>query len=962
MSEKISKFTWVETYKEIVEFLKDKKNDQKVLIDLLKSVGVTGFNDQDSPDNEIELTEIDPFSFFCFINKYGSEKRIKILQNLSTKLNFEKVPLDDYGIPSTNPLKVRLFPFKFKRTNNEIDTLWELFFKAVNDEINDEIFNRVLKIENVGKTKLSEALFNINPEKYFPIDGPTRPYLKEQFQIEPDFDTFSEYQAILNKLREKTDKPFYEVSFNAWKGKHSEVNYWIFQGNPKAFDFEKGLKEDLIDNWTVTAHKDKIKSGDKVILWITGKNAGCYALAEVTHDPMVIKNSKDDHLWNNESKESLKVGIKITRNLVDRPILKENIIDLTEFSGLKVGNQGTNFILKETEYLKFLELADSMNKKKYWVYAPGEGAKKWDQFYDEGYMGLGWIDLGDLNQYETKQDIANKLMELDGTGKKKFNDATANWEFKHTISIGDIIIPKKGTSEYLGYGIVESNYYYDDTRENYKKCRRVNWKKKGIWKEDGGPIVQKTLTDITKYPEYVEKLIKLIGIENETKTKLPLNIIIYGPPGTGKTYRLKNEFFQKFTDEQSIQTKEEFCNELIQDLSWWEIISIVMLDLKKAKVQAIFDHPLIKAKANISETKTPKNTIWSLLQRHTKDDCPNVNFKKRDNPQFFEKDSQSNWTIDEEISKIETPDFYDVLEKYQKFTPQTDPKKRYVFTTFHQSFSYEDFIEGIKPRLVKTDEDLESQEVSYHIENGIFKNIVNKALNDPGKDYAIFIDEINRGNIANIFGELITLIEEDKRKNCDPEKDKNNGCKNYISAILPYSKTEFSVPENLYIIGTMNTADRSVEAIDNALRRRFSFLEMNPDPEKLSQEEFACEGINLEKLLFSINNRIEKLLDKDYCIGHSYFMNFRDRKNPFEDLKRTFSNKILPLLQEYFYGDWGKIMLVLGKGFIKKKVESVKFLETEDYDDFNGYDEKPVYNLTSSDSWTLDTFKNIYEQ
>ncbi|WP_299979352.1 AAA family ATPase [Desulfobacula sp.] len=407
---------------------------------------------------------------------------------------------------------------------------------------------------------------------------------------------------------------------------------------------------------------------------------------------------------------------------------------------------------------------------------------------------------------------------------------------------------------------------------------------------------------------------------NGGKMNLSLNTIIYGPPGTGKTYRLKNEFFEKFTDKQAIQTKEEFCDELIQDLSWWQVISIVMLDLKEAKVQEIFDHPLLQAKVSVSENKSPKNTIWAWLQRHTKDDCPNVNFKKRDNPQFFSKDNKSTWTIDEEIAKIEIPDFYEILEKYQNFKPQTESKKRYVFTTFHQSFSYEDFIEGIKPKLMKNEEDLESQDISYHIENGIFKNIVNKAINDPDKDYAIFIDEINRGNIANIFGELITLIEEDKRKGCD----------NYIPAILPYSKTEFWVPKNLYIIGTMNTADRSVEALDNALRRRFSFLEMNPEPAKLSQEEFACEGVNLEKLLSAINNRIEKLLDKDYCIGHSYFMNIRDQKNPLEELKMIFSNRILPLLQEYFYGDWGKIMLVLGKGFIGKKVESVSFLATED--------------------------------
>ena len=168
----------------------------------------------------------------------------------------------------------------------------------------------------------------------------------------------------------------------------------------------------------------------------------------------------------------------------------------------------------------------------------------------------------------------------------------------------------------------------------------------------------------------------------------PKGMLLYGPPGTGKTYRLKNEFFEKFTDEQSTQTKEEFCDELIQDISWWQTISVVMLDLKEAKVQEIFDHPLLQAKVRNSDNKTPKNTIWGWLQRHTKDDCPNVNFKKRDNPQFFNKDNKSTWTIDEEIAKAETPDFYEVLEKYQKFKPQIESKKRYVFTTFHQSFSY----------------------------------------------------------------------------------------------------------------------------------------------------------------------------------------------------------------------------------------------------------------------------------
>ena len=159
----------------------------------------------------------------------------------------------------------------------------------------------------------------------------------------------------------------------------------------------------------------------------------------------------------------------------------------------------------------------------------------------------------------------------------------------------------------------------------------------------------------------------------------------------------------------------------------------------------------------------------------------------------------------------------------------------------------------------------------------------------------------------------------------------------------------------------MNTADRSVEALDTALRRRFSFIEMNPEPAKLSSPEFKCAGIDLEALLKAINGRIEKLLDKDYCIGHSYFMTIKNRQVPLEEIKTIFQNKMLPLLQEYFYGDWGKILLVIGKEFVVTNKDSIKFLSTDSYEDFEEYDEKPIYNFTNPSNWTLDSFKSIYE-
>lgn len=208
-------------------------------------------------------------------------------------------------------------------------------------------------------------------------------------------------------------------------------------------------------------------------------------------------------------------------------------------------------------------------------------------------------------------------------------------------------------------------------------------------------------------------------------------------------------------------------------------------------------------------------------------------------------------------------------------------------------------------------------------------------VNKNGKPFVLIIDEINRGNVSQIFGELITLIEDDKRLGKDEA----------LEVTLPYSKEKFGVPPNLFIIGTMNTADRSVEALDTALRRRFSFEEMPPKPELIKQEgkleNGVLENIELDFLLNTINRRIEKLLDKDHQIGHSYFISVAN----FTDLKSVFQNKIVSLLQEYFFGDYGKIGLVLGKGFFEpiENDENI-FADFDDYDT-STFAERNIYRI-----------------
>lgn len=217
---------------------------------------------------------------------------------------------------------------------------------------------------------------------------------------------------------------------------------------------------------------------------------------------------------------------------------------------------------------------------------------------------------------------------------------------------------------------------------------------------------------------------------------------------------------------------------------------------------------------------------------------------------------------------------------------------RIDFVTFHQSFAYDDFVEGLRASTTDTGS------LTYKVEEGIFKRICQNV--ESGKPSVLIIDEINRGNISKIFGELITLIEDTKRQGEDEE----------LVVTLPYSKESFSVPKELHIIGTMNTADRSLVMIDTALRRRFNFIEMMPEPELLKN----IEGIDCPKLLQTINERIEQVLDKEHAIGHSFFIKCKTA----EDVINVFKNNLLPLLEEYFFDDFDKIQPILGNHFYEQ--------------------------------------------
>lgn len=288
----------------------------------------------------------------------------------------------------------------------------------------------------------------------------------------------------------------------------------------------------------------------------------------------------------------------------------------------------------------------------------------------------------------------------------------------------------------------------------------------------------------------------------------------------------------------------------------------------------------------------------------------------------------------QKIAKGET--YGAIKERYEEYAATGQIK----FTTFHQSLSYEEFVEGIRPVVVDkygNDSNIAHADttVIYRPYNGIFKSLCEKAAKSPSMNFVAIIDEINRGNISRIFGELITLIEESKRG---------------TTIILPYSQTEFSVPPNLYILGTMNTADRSIAMLDTALRRRFNFIEMMPEPSLLGN----CDGVDLCELLTALNERIEYYYDREHAIGHAYFMNNIGCITTIDELRGVFSTKIIPLLQEYFFDDYERIRLVLNDDNVFVECITPKYIKQFD----SG---QKLYRLGNPKNWNKEHFIKIYK-
>ena len=575
----------------------------------------------------------------------------------------------------------------------------------------------------VTKTKQFEEPFeslNIPFEDWINISN------VEWYELDEDERFTYQLQAGIRKVQDSKVK---QRVIDLWNNRNS--NYWIFQGNPNAFDFETAIRNNLLEDWTVSAHKDKIKIGDKVILWISGKNSGCYSLAEITSEPHNISNSKDSHLWKTEDKNPIKAGIKITHNIIDNPLLWIKIKGTKGLENLKVGNQGTNFSATKKEYKTIYDLikesresdnTEDMQPKNILLYGPPGTGKNYNSI--------------------------DKAVEIASRERFNLNNHTANKNIFDELR-------KAGQIEFVTF---HQNYSYEDFVVGISPDVTS-----GTLRFDKREGIFKLLSERAKQ--------NWIATTNKKEITIDFNFVF-------------NTFFSKLIEEEVKEVE-------IPMKSKGYKFKITKIDVDEGRIKF---------------TKQSGGTGHDLLVKNLK--------------AIYEG------SLDYGVEGLGV--YYNPLVEHLK-----------------------EFAETLEPQ---------------------------KSADEQLKSFVLIIDEINRANISKVFGELITLLEDDKRL----------GGENELKITLPNGEKEFGVPPNLYIIGTMNTADKSIALIDIALRRRFEFIGYYPDYEELNEEEST--------LLRKVNEAVFKeKKSADYLIGHAYFMKG-------QTIEIVLKNKVVPLLMEYFSG------------------------------------------------------------
>lgn len=810
-------YPWVAFYIEFANRLLAFANDRKPLVDIIKSVYEQIGINLPKLEKDGEVFDIDPFTLFGLFNKgITTENRIKIITAFAEKLGVTAtVPTEFEGVPVLNNQKATYYYFSGKdgRGDDDIDNLWKVFTSAVEyaDKNTDsskaefiKYYDLCLKQKGV-RWNITMGLYWVRPYTYINLDSRNRWFISNAantsaafVEMLPKFDNVPSGEDYLKLCKASLDliasddyeyDSLPELSASAWSTAKEDDEV-----EKTAAEVEKTFRK-----WLATQMSE---NGTPLKSTTISNNAN--AIKKVCTEMTLPEFPDLRYLF---SVTDLDLFKQIREAILKHPDYKT--IDKKHGNGylnsaITIWYEKFLIWLAEggeiTEPEKVEAMPDGdVRTTHYWLYAPGENASKWEDFYKGGVMAIGWSDIGDLSAYATREDMRKAMVDAWGNEKSYKIPSLATWQFANEIQQGDIIFVKRGRDTVIGRGVVTSDYLYDETiDDDYKNIHEVKWTHSGEWPHPG-VAAMKTLTDISAYTEYIAKLNDLF-VEDTADEDEDQPEIVYPP-----------------------YTAEDFLKEVYMEESDYNTLVAVLKNKKNI---------ILQGAPGVGKTFAAKRLAYSIMGVKDKD--------------------------------------------------------RVMMVQFHQSYSYEDFIMGFRPSAT-----------GFELKKGAFYNFCKNAETDSDNDYFFIIDEINRGNLSKIFGELFMLIETDKRG---------------IELQLLYSDERFSVPANVYIIGMMNTADRSLAMLDYALRRRFAFIDLKPGFET---EGFRTYRMGLANDKFNhliaavetLNNVIaaDDSLGEGFCIGHSYFCNLNPDNLDDQALSAIVEFELIPLLKEYWFDEPTKV-------------------------------------------------------
>lgn len=816
------KFEWIDFYSEFATKLLLFKNDRKALIERINDV-YTAINMQvPKLESGGDIIDIDPFTIFGLFNKgITNSNRIAIIRSIANVFGIEaKVPNNFDGIPVLNNLKATFYAFKEDRKADDIDSIWNVFEAALRLADNDTEQNRkefskwydLVHDQRCIRWNITMGLYWIRPYTYINLDSRNRWYISNVENMPAEF--VNSIKKKINKVPNATDYLFIKDACI----KALEVGSYEYKNYPE-LSYSAWIVSEQVNRQKAAANGKKL-SNAAFLRWfkpliqalrdLGGSGTPAEARAKIVENEQLsdeevnaIRGKNNVNKFENEV--AFARSYLVNAGYIDKSIygvwtLTEagKSVEMTDDMASDIFKSGVAQAQNSREKKGAAIADDDVDTVHYWIYAPGENSCMWEEFYSEGIMAIGWGEIGDLKTFDSKDAMKSKMKETFDASLSYKNAAHATWQFVNDMKIGDIVFVKKGMHQLVGRGVVSSDYEYDaDCNDKYGNIRKVNWTHKGEWPHPG-QAVMKTLTDITSYTDYVEKLNALFEDESA-------------------------EDVEEVSKNYPVYTEDDFLDEVFMaEEEYSKLVGIL-----KAKKNVI-----LQGAPGVGKTFAAKRLAYSVMG----------------------------------VKDID----------------------RVMMVQFHQSYSYEDFIMGFRPSTT-----------GFELKKGAFYNFCKKAEIDSDNDYFFIIDEINRGNLSKIFGELFMLIENDKRG---------------IELQLLYSDEKFAVPANVYIIGMMNTADRSLAMLDYALRRRFAFFEIKPgfETDGFREYKMSLDNDKFNKLI----NCVEKLnsviasdesLGEGFCIGHSYFCNFEADKIDNECLYGIVEYELIPLLKEYWFDEPTKV-------------------------------------------------------